>query len=208
MTQKSRWRAVVVAAALLVPTLVTVPLPAAASEGAEAIHAYRATPGDVASEKFTLKANGVDVFVTKYANRSNNRMAVARFASDDATPTLAITADAPITSWKIHPDVHYPAGAVTVSGNTLTFDMSEAMRYVIAGGPRGHPRLRRAERRRRHGLRHRHDRRDRPDHADRRGDRRAVLERVEGHPRLPRRLVPVRRAGSAEPHQAGPHLRR
>ena len=131
MTQKSRWRAVVVAAALLVPTLATVPLPAAASEGAEAIHAYRATPGDVASEKFTLKANGVDVFVTKYANRSNNRMAVARFASDDATPTLAITADAPITSWKIHPDVHYPAGAVTVSGNTLTFDMSEAMRYVI-----------------------------------------------------------------------------
>jgi hypothetical protein len=131
MTQKSRWRAALIAAALLVPILAAAPLPAVAADGAEAIHTYRATPGDVASEKFKLKANGVDVFVAKYANRSNNRMAVARFASSEATPTLTITADAPITSWKIHPAVHYPTGAVTVSGNTLSFAMSDAMRYVI-----------------------------------------------------------------------------
>ncbi|WP_341997261.1 PxKF domain-containing protein [Microbacterium sp. LWH7-1.2] len=92
---------------------------------------YRDTPGDVRSDRFALSANGTDVFVAKYANRFNNRMAVARFASDDATPALTVTANAPITSFKIYPERYYPSSAVTISGNTLTFEMSDALRYAI-----------------------------------------------------------------------------
>ena len=119
MTRKSPWAisAALTAALLLVPLFSAAP--AAAVEGS--VHAYRATPGDVRSDRFTaLSANGTDVFVAKYANRFNNRMAVARFASDDATPVLTVTANAPITSFKIYPERYYPASAVTVSGNTLT----------------------------------------------------------------------------------------
>jgi hypothetical protein len=129
MTKRSGrlWSAIAVVGALLAPS---VPLATtAAAEGD--VHTYRATPGDEASERFSLEANGIDVFVTKYANRSNNRMAVARFASEDATPTLTITNDSPITSVKMHPERHYPDDALTVDGDTLTFQMSDAMRYVI-----------------------------------------------------------------------------
>jgi hypothetical protein len=131
MTKRTRRRVRVVAAiaALLVPALAAAPT-SAAEEGSP-VHTYRATPGDVASERFTLEANGTDVFVTRYANRSNNRMHVARFASDDATPTLTVTNNAPITSVKMHPERHYPDDALTVDGNTLTFQMSDAMRYVV-----------------------------------------------------------------------------
>ncbi|GAB3161971.1 hypothetical protein GCM10027059_13510 [Myceligenerans halotolerans] len=127
-----RWSAIVAVGALLAPAAVVAATAVPASAEADApVHAYRATPGDVASERFALEANDTDVFVTKYANRSNNRMAVARFASDDETPTLTVTNSEPITSWTIYPERYYPDGAVTVDGNTLTFEMSDALRYAV-----------------------------------------------------------------------------
>ncbi|WP_349425958.1 putative Ig domain-containing protein [Microbacterium sp. LWS13-1.2] len=131
MTKKSPWAfaAAMAAALLLAPLISAAPSAVAADDGP--IHTYRDTPGDVRSDRFTLSANGTDVFVTKYANRYNNRMAVARFASDDTTPVLTVTANEPITSWKIHPERNYPSSVVTVSGNTLTFEMSDALRYAI-----------------------------------------------------------------------------
>jgi hypothetical protein len=131
MTRKSPWAiAAALTAALLTGPLITAAAPAAAVDGS--VHAYRDTPGDVRSDRFTaLTANGTDVFVAKYANRYNNRMAVARFASDDATPVLTVTANAPITSFKIYPERYYPASSVSVSGNTLTFEQSDALRYAI-----------------------------------------------------------------------------
>lgn len=104
---------------------------ATASPSNAAVHTYRPTPGDIASERYTLKADGTDVFVTRYANRSNNRVHVARFASSDATPSLTVTNNGPITSWKIYPERYYPASAAQVDGNTLTFQMSPALRYAI-----------------------------------------------------------------------------
>ncbi|WP_426321998.1 OmpL47-type beta-barrel domain-containing protein [Microbacterium sp. E-13] len=130
MTKKSPWAIVAAITALVLAPLVSVAPPASAVVEAP-VHTYRDTPGDVRSDRFTLTANGTDVFVAKYANRFNNRMAVARFASDDATPVLTVTANSPITSWKIHPERNYPASAVTVSGNTLTFQMSDSLRYAI-----------------------------------------------------------------------------
>lgn len=124
------WLVGAVVGAVLAPiAVVAVIVPASAADAV--VHTYRATPGDVASDRFSLTANNISVFVTKYANRSNNRMAVARFSSSSATPTLRVTNNATITSWKIHPARHYPASAVTVSGNTLTFNMSSALRYAI-----------------------------------------------------------------------------
>ncbi|MFF2267361.1 putative Ig domain-containing protein [Cellulosimicrobium cellulans] len=102
-----------------------------AETGDGGVHTYRATPGDTASERWDLTANGTDVFVTKLANRSNDRVHYARFASQDATPTLTVTSDQPITSWEIHPQRYYPADAVQVDGNTLTFEMSDQLRYAI-----------------------------------------------------------------------------
>lgn len=131
MARKSPWAIAAALAAALISATLGAGAPAAAAVTDTSIHTYRATPGDVRSDKFSLAANGTDVFVTKYANRSNNRMAVARFASDDATPVLTVTANAPITTWKIYPERHYPASAVTVSGNTLSFRMSDALRYAI-----------------------------------------------------------------------------
>ncbi|MDR6144022.1 hypothetical protein QE375_003576 [Microbacterium foliorum] len=132
MTKKSRWSiaATLVAALLVAPAIIQSPAAAAASAAGD-IHTYRDTPGDVRSDRFTLSANGEEVFVTKYSNRYNNRMAVARFASDDATPLLTVTANTPITSWKIFPERDYPSSAATVSGNTLSFEMSADQRYVI-----------------------------------------------------------------------------
>ena len=134
MTKRSSrwWSAIATTAALLVSLA-----PSAAFADGTAVdphapvHTYRATPGDVRSDRFALTANGTDVFVTKYANRSNNRVHVARFASADATPILTLTNNVPITSWKIYPERYYPAGAVTVSGNTITFTMSDKLRYAI-----------------------------------------------------------------------------
>lgn len=134
MTTRSgrRWPAIVAVGALFAPAAMMAATAIPASAEADApVHTYRATPGDVASERFTLEANDTDVFVTKYANRSNNRMAVARFASDDETPTLTVTNTEPITSWTIYPEHDYPDDAVTVDGNTLTFEMSDALRYAI-----------------------------------------------------------------------------
>ncbi|WP_277212588.1 putative Ig domain-containing protein [Isoptericola croceus] len=126
------WSAVAAVGALLAPMAVVAATAVPASAEVDGpVHTYRATPGDVASERFTLEANDTDVFVTKYANRSNNRMAVARFASDDETPTLTVATSEPVTSWKIYPERNYPADAVAVDGNTLTFEMSDALRYAI-----------------------------------------------------------------------------
>jgi len=138
MTTRSRrrWLAAAVSTALLVPLVPLAAQPAGAAPVVAAAddapsHTYRATPGDVASDRYTLTANGTDVFVTKYANRSNNRMAVARFASDDATPTLTVHNDAPVTSVRISPERDYPASAIHVDGNDVTFTMSDGLRYAI-----------------------------------------------------------------------------
>ncbi|MEV4689401.1 OmpL47-type beta-barrel domain-containing protein [Microbacterium sp. LWH3-1.2] len=130
MTKKSPWAIIATITALVLAPLISA-VPPASAEVEPLVHAYRDTPGDVPSDRYLLSANGTDVFVAKYANRSNNRMAVARFASEDATPVLSVTANAPITSWKIYPERYYPSSAVTVSGNTLTFEMSDALRYAI-----------------------------------------------------------------------------
>lgn len=113
----------------LAAAMLTGTVPAFAAD--EPVHTYRATPGDVASDRFALTANDANVFVAKYTNRSNNRMHVARFASVDSTPTLTVTSSSAITSYKIYPERYYPAEAVTVSGSTLTVDMSESLRYAI-----------------------------------------------------------------------------
>lgn len=130
MTKKSLrwWTALIMSLGL---TVGAIPAAAHAESDAGSVHTYRPTPGDVASERFTLRANDADVFVTKYSNRSNNRMHVARFASTDATPTLTVTANAAITSWKIYPERYYPDAAVSVSGNTLTFDLGDQLPYAI-----------------------------------------------------------------------------
>ncbi|HMR49288.1 MAG TPA: putative Ig domain-containing protein [Arachnia sp.] len=97
----------------------------------DTIHTYRSTPGDVASERFQLEAGDTDVFVTKYSNRSNNRVHVARFASDTTTPEMTVTNNAPITSWRVFPERYYPQSAGTVAGNTLTFELSPELPYAI-----------------------------------------------------------------------------
>lgn len=107
------------------------PAAAATTSDPSTVHTYRATPGDTASERYSLTANTKPVFVTKYANRSNNRMHVARFAGSDTTPTLTVTNNAPITSVKIYPERYYSPGSYTVSGNTVTFDMNANLRYAI-----------------------------------------------------------------------------
>ncbi|MDR1799904.1 MAG: FIVAR domain-containing protein, partial [Bifidobacteriaceae bacterium] len=95
------------------------------------IHVYAATPGDTASERFTMTANTVSVFVTKYSNRSNNRVHVARFASTTLTPTIEVTNNAAITSVKIYPERYYPASSYTISGSKVTFDLNSALRYAL-----------------------------------------------------------------------------
>jgi len=133
---RRRWAAVAVSVGLLVPAVPTAALAAdgggtpAATDDAP-IHTYTATPGDTASDRYTLQANGTDVFVTKYANRSNNRMAVARFASDDRTPTLTVHNDQPVTSVQVYPARYYPASAVHVDGNDITFTLSDELPYAI-----------------------------------------------------------------------------
>jgi hypothetical protein len=122
------------AAALALATglgLVAAAPAAAASTDPETIHVYAATPGDTASERFTLTANTVPVFVTKYSNRSNNRMHVARFASAEVSPEIVVTNNAPITSVQFYPERHYPADSYQVVGATLTFAMAAELRYVI-----------------------------------------------------------------------------
>ncbi|MDR2348631.1 MAG: putative Ig domain-containing protein [Bifidobacteriaceae bacterium] len=122
------------AAALAAATALSLwaaPAPALAEEEPPAIHTYAATPGDTASERFAMTAEQVPVFVTKYSNRSNNRMHVARFASAEASPAIAVTNNAAVTSVQFYPERYYPQGSYTISGNTVTFNLAEELRYVI-----------------------------------------------------------------------------
>lgn len=139
-TTSRRWTAALTVLAATVACWLTPGVAAAQPTDAGGIHTYAPTPGDIASDRFGLSVDGTEVFVAKYANRSNNRMHVARFASADTVrlrrsadpaPTVTITNSAPITSWTIYPERLYPTDAVTVSGSSMTFEMSDALRYAI-----------------------------------------------------------------------------
>ena len=96
-----------------------------------AVHNYPHLPGDEVSGKFQLTVNGTSVPCIKYEKGANRYFAVARFASANATPTYTVTIDEDITDFRIHPRHFYPADAVTVAGNSLTFRLNDKLRYTI-----------------------------------------------------------------------------
>ncbi len=102
----------------------------------DGIYAYRPTPGDSPSRRYTMKVNGTQVFVTDYSkvsvdNVKNDNADVSRFVSESATPVITLTNNEPVTSVKVYPERYYPASAITVDGNTVTFQMSEQLRYAL-----------------------------------------------------------------------------
>lgn len=115
------------------------PIPAQAAGGN--VHVYEETPGDTASDKYTLTANGTEVPVIKYAANGNN-FDVARFSSDDPAPTFQVTVKEEIQTVNVYPVRYYPQENIQVSGykHTVTFSMSAEsnLRYafvMINGGP-------------------------------------------------------------------------
>jgi uncharacterized protein YjdB len=92
------------------------------------------------SSKYELKANGTPITVYKYQKSSNAgsayyHMDVARFSADDATPVFEVTVKdgTVIDSVEVYPERYYPKESFAISedGHTLTFRMSDALRYCI-----------------------------------------------------------------------------
>ena len=92
------------------------------------------------SGKYGLQVNDTPVTVYRYQKSENPgtnyyHMDVARFSSDDATPTFEITLtdDTLIEDVEIYPKRYYPQEAIQISEDkkTLTFTMSEELRYCI-----------------------------------------------------------------------------
>ncbi len=92
------------------------------------------------STKFNLVVNETPVTTYKYQKSATAgsvyyHMDVARFSSDDAAPTFTITLkdDTVIKTVEVYPERYYPQDALHISedGKTLTFQMSENLRYCI-----------------------------------------------------------------------------
>lgn len=91
------------------------------------------------STKYSLTANGTPVSVYKYQKQTDPgkfyHMDVARFSSDDAAPTFQVTLKdgTTIDSVTVYPERYYPQEAFQISEDkkTLTFQMSEGLRYCI-----------------------------------------------------------------------------
>lgn len=91
------------------------------------------------SDKYELKANGTVVSVYKYQKQDEPgklyHMDVARFSSDDAQPVFEVTLKdgSTIDSVEVYPERYYPQESLQVSADkkTLTFQMSEGLRYCI-----------------------------------------------------------------------------
>ncbi len=103
------------------------------------VHVYESTPGDVASEKYTLQAGRTNIPVVKYS-ANGNHVDVARFASDSRTPEMQVTVKEDINSVTVYPQRYYPQDVLSVSEDkhTLTFSMAEGLPYAIVminGGP-------------------------------------------------------------------------
>lgn len=103
------------------------------------VHVYESTPGDVASDKYTLQADGTNVPVVKYS-ANGSHVDIARFASDSRTPEMQVTVKEDINSVTVYPQRYYPQKALRVSEDkhTLTFSMAEELPYAIVminGGP-------------------------------------------------------------------------
>ncbi|MCI8859784.1 MAG: family 43 glycosylhydrolase [Lachnospiraceae bacterium] len=103
------------------------------------IHVYESTPGDVASTKYTLTANGTAVPVVKYSANGNN-FDIARFSSADATPEYSVQVEETIHQVTVYPERYYPKENIQISEDkhSVTFTMSDQLRYafvMINGGP-------------------------------------------------------------------------
>lgn len=91
------------------------------------------------STKYDLKANGTDVSVYKYQKQADPgqyyHMDIARFSSDDTQPVFEVTLTdgSTIDSVTVYPERYYPQDALFISDDkkTLTFQMSEGLRYCI-----------------------------------------------------------------------------
>lgn len=96
------------------------------------VHVYESTPGDVASDKYTLQADGTNVPVVKYS-ANGSHVDIARFASDSRTPEMQVTVKEDINSVTVYPQRYYPQKALRVSEDkhTLTFSMAEELPYAI-----------------------------------------------------------------------------
>lgn len=119
------------------------PTTAYAAEGGT-VHVYAPTGDDpdtpenespdVASDKYQVVVNGTTVPAIKY-NAKNHAMDIARFASDDRTPTFSVTlkTSESINSVQVYPVRYYPQDAIEVSADkkTVTFQMSDQLNYAI-----------------------------------------------------------------------------
>jgi uncharacterized protein (DUF1778 family) len=121
------------------------PLIAFADPAGDAVHVYAPTgdePGtagvnespDVASAKYQVKANGIEIPAIRYDARGYD-MDVARFASEDATPEFEITLinSDMIDRVQVYPERYYPPESMAVSPDkkTLRFTLSDKLRYAI-----------------------------------------------------------------------------
>lgn len=109
------------------------------AKAAGEVHVYADTPGDVASTKYTLTANGTQVPVVKYSANGNN-FDIARFSSSDAAPEYTVQVTEEINTVAIYPERYYPKENITVSEDkrSITFQMSDKLRYafvMVNGGP-------------------------------------------------------------------------
>ena len=103
------------------------------------IHTYAETPGDAASAKYTLTADGTNIPVIKYEAKGNH-FDVARFASDAKTPEYTVHVTEEIQTVKIYPERYYPQESIQVSEDkhSVTFRLSDQLPYcyvMINGGP-------------------------------------------------------------------------
>lgn len=110
---------------------------AEAAEGE--VHVYESTPGDEASAKYTLTANGTQVPVVKYSANGNN-FDIARFSSSDTTPEFTVQVKEEIKQVTVYPERYYPQETIKVSADkkSVAFTMSDQLRYafvMINGGP-------------------------------------------------------------------------
>ncbi len=115
--------------------------PVSVKAAPQGVHVYAETPGDVASEKYTLTANGTQVPVIKY-DANGNHFDIARFSSDDPAPTFQVTVKEEIQTVNVYPARYYPQENIQISEDkhTVTFAMSAEsdLRYalvMINGGP-------------------------------------------------------------------------
>lgn len=94
---------------------------------------------DAESTKYSVNVNTTPVQPYKYRKSEDTgsyyKMDVVRFSSDDASPEIEVNLidDTVIENVTVYPEQYYPQDSLRVSndGKTLTFNMSDKLRYCI-----------------------------------------------------------------------------